>query len=81
MDLRWSLLEYDISATEESLVEKKKENAGTAAIVTHGIYQYVRLPKQFRFEGDRVQIGRWRNGVILTPLPEVVPKPHEAAKS
>ena len=74
MDLRWSLLEYDISATEESLVEKKKENADKHA-------EWMRKAEQFRFEGDRVQIGRWRNGVILTPLPEVVPKPHEAAKS
>ena len=49
-------------------MSEKKETSGRAALVTHGIYQYVRLPKEFRFEGDQVEIKRFRNGVVLKPL-------------
>ena len=48
---------------------KQVEASGTAALVCHGMYQYVRLPQEFRFEGDQVRISKYRNGVILTPLP------------
>jgi len=51
------------------VAKDEDENSNTAALVCHGIYQYVRLPKEFRFEGDRVQIRKYRGGVILTPLP------------
>ena len=50
-------------------MNKKKETAATAALVCHGVYQYVRLPKEFRFAGDEVQISKSRDAVILKPLP------------
>jgi virulence-associated protein VagC len=50
-------------------VNKKKGTSATAALVCHGVYQYVRLPKHFRFAGDKVQISKSRDGVILKPLP------------
>ena len=48
---------------------KKDAQVGTAAVVRHGVYQYVRLPKEFQSEGDQVQISKDRTGVILKPLP------------
>jgi antitoxin VapB len=30
----------------------------------------VRLPKEFRFEGDRVRVSRMGAGVLLEPIPE-----------
>ena len=32
--------------------------------------QAVRLPKEFRFEGDRVRVTRMGAGVLLEPVPE-----------
>ena len=62
-------------------MKKKQEESDVAALVIHGVYQYVRLPKDFRFAGDRVQIERHRNGVILTPLTEeVVPKKRKTVR-
>ena len=63
-------------------MSKKKEISGKAALVTHGMYQYVRLPKEFRFEGDQVEIERFRNGVVLKPLAAtvVVVKPRKTSK-
>ena len=42
--------------------------SGTAKIFKHGRSQAVRLPKEFRFEGDRVRIRRVDQGVLLEPL-------------
>ena len=47
---------------------RKDEIAATAKLVRHGVYQYVRLPKEFQFEGDLVQIRRYQSGVLLLPL-------------
>lgn len=41
---------------------------GTAKLFRNGRSQAVRLPQEFRFEGDRVRIRRIDNGVILEPL-------------
>jgi virulence-associated protein VagC len=49
--------------------KEEREVSATAKLVCHGAYQYVLLPKGFEFEGDRVLIDRYRNGVILKPLP------------
>ncbi len=49
--------------------KEEREVSATAKLVCHGAYQYVHLPKGFEFEGDRVLIDRYRNGVILKPLP------------
>jgi antitoxin VapB len=41
-----------------------------AKIFWSGRSQAVRLPKEFRFEGDEVRIRRHGNAVILEPLSE-----------
>lgn len=39
-----------------------------AKIFRNGRSQAVRLPKEFRFEGDRVRIRRVPEGVLLQPM-------------
>ncbi|MBW7882209.1 MAG: AbrB/MazE/SpoVT family DNA-binding domain-containing protein [Caldilineaceae bacterium] len=39
----------------------------TARLFPNGQSQAVRLPKEFRFEGDRVYIRRLGNAVVLLP--------------
>jgi antitoxin VapB len=39
----------------------------TAKVFKHGNSQAVRLPKEFRFAGDEVQIKRVGAGVLLLP--------------
>lgn len=39
-----------------------------AKIFRNGRSQAVRLPREFRFEGDRVRIRRVGNGVLLEPV-------------
>jgi antitoxin VapB len=41
-----------------------------ARIFWSGRSQAVRLPKEFRFEGDRVRVTRMGAGVLLEPIPE-----------
>ena len=41
----------------------------TARLFLNGRSQAVRLPKEFRFEGDEVYIRREGDDVILTPAP------------
>jgi len=41
---------------------------GVAKLFRNGRSQAVRLPKEFRFEGDRVRIRRTGKGVLLEPL-------------
>jgi len=41
----------------------------TAKLFTHGRSQAVRLPKEFRFAGDKVRVRRVGNGVLLEPVP------------
>jgi len=42
-----------------------------AKLFWNGRSQAVRLPKEFRFEGDRVQVSRMGAGVLIEPLPPV----------
>jgi antitoxin VapB len=42
-----------------------------AKLFWNGRSQAVRLPKEFRFEGDRVRVTRMGAGVLLEPLPSV----------
>lgn len=42
--------------------------ADTAKLFRNGRSQAVRLPKEFRFDGDRVRIRRVPQGVLLEPL-------------
>jgi len=39
----------------------------TAKLFQNGKSQAVRLPKEFRFEGDRVYVKRLGNAVVLLP--------------
>jgi antitoxin VapB len=39
-----------------------------AKLFQNGRSQAVRLPREFRFEGDRVRIRRVGNGVLLEPM-------------
>ncbi|HEV7599424.1 MAG TPA: AbrB/MazE/SpoVT family DNA-binding domain-containing protein [Bradyrhizobium sp.] len=40
----------------------------TAKLFTHGRSQAVRLPKEFRFEGNEVRVTKIGDKVILEPL-------------
>jgi len=42
-----------------------------AKLFQNGRSQAVRLPKEFRFEGDRVRVSRLGAGVFLEPVPLV----------
>lgn len=42
--------------------------AKTARLFRTGGSQAVRLPKEFRFEGDRVRIRRHGDGVLIEPV-------------
>ena len=41
----------------------------TATLFRHGRGQAVRLPPEFRFEGDRVRVRRAGRGVVVEPIP------------
>jgi antitoxin VapB len=52
---------------------KRQDTAGEkriAKLFRNGRSQAVRLPKDFRFEGDRVRVRRVPEGVLLEPLIE-----------
>jgi antitoxin VapB len=46
-------------------------NQMDAKLFWNGRSQAVRLPKQFRFEGDRVRIRRMGSGILLEPVPDM----------
>ena len=52
-------------------VASAKKKAADAKLFWNGRSQAVRLPKEFRFEGDRVRISRMGAGILLEPVPEV----------
>jgi len=41
---------------------------GVAKLFRNGRSQAVRLPREFRFEGDRVSVRRVADGVLLEPM-------------
>lgn len=43
----------------------------SAKLFWNGRSQAVRLPKEFRFEGDRVRVTRMGAGILLEPVAEV----------
>ena len=43
-------------------------DAGVAKLFRNGRSQAVRLPKEFRFSGDRVRIRRVGKSVVLEPM-------------
>ena len=46
----------------------------TAKLFRNGRSQAVRLPREFRFEGDRVRVRRAGRGVLVEPMFEDVAK-------
>ena len=42
-----------------------------AKLFWNGRSQAVRLPKEFRFEGDRVRVTRMGAGILLEPVPRL----------
>ena len=46
------------------------EQPRMAKLFKNGRSQAVRLPKAFRFEGDRVRVSRMGAGILLEPVPE-----------
>ena len=56
-----------------SMAAKTETNAkpANAKLFWNGRSQAVRLPKAFRFEGDRVRVTRMGAGILLEPVPEV----------
>jgi antitoxin VapB len=49
---------------------KLKSGSGEAKLFWNGRSQAVRLPKEFRFEGESVQIRRVEGGVLLEAKPK-----------
>jgi antitoxin VapB len=45
-------------------------NVGIARLFRNGRSQAVRLPREFRFQGDRVRVRRVGSGVLLEPIME-----------
>jgi antitoxin VapB len=52
------------------MTPKTKTKPIDAKLFWNGRSQAVRLPKEFRFEGDRVRIRRMGAGILLEPVPE-----------
>lgn len=49
-------------------MEASVAKTGIAKLFRNGRSQAVRLPKEFRFEGDRVRVRRVPEGVLLQPM-------------
>jgi antitoxin VapB len=49
---------------------RKTPELTDAKLFWNGRSQAVRLPKEFRFEGDRVKVTRFGAGVLLEPVAE-----------
>lgn len=45
-----------------------RDMATTARLFQNGRSQAVRLPREFRFEGDRVRVRRLGKGVLVEPI-------------
>jgi antitoxin VapB len=43
-------------------------NTGVAKLFRNGRSQAVRLPREFRFEGNQVRVRRLADGVLLEPI-------------
>ena len=54
------------------MAEKSQQNSGPveAKLFWNGRSQAVRLPKEFRFEGDSVRIRRVAGGILLESKPK-----------
>jgi len=65
---------FDIYHAEEGLLAPKTrtdlKKSTNARLFWNGRSQAVRLPKEFRFEGDRVRVTRMGAGVLIEPITE-----------
>ena len=50
------------------IYQKRKPMTTTAKLFMNGRSQAVRLPREFRFEGDEVRIRRAGRGVLVEPM-------------
>jgi virulence-associated protein VagC len=67
----WYILVYITYFSEDLSMadsEERSEPGVRAKLFWNGRSQAVRLPKEFRFEGDEVEIRREGNAVILEPV-------------
>lgn len=55
-------------ATQKTKQKTKQKGRRKAKLFINGRSQAVRLPKEFRFDGDEVNIERVGDGVMLTPV-------------
>ena len=51
-----------------SAATTEKVEVSTAKLFRNGRSQAVRLPKEFRFEGEEVRIRRVKRGILLEPM-------------
>ena len=56
-----------MKTTAETNTETKRVLSDTAKLFKNGSSQAVRLPKEYRFEGDKVYIRKEGDRVILSP--------------
>jgi antitoxin VapB len=49
-------------------INKEERVGATAKLFRNGRSQAVRLPREFRFEGDRVRVRRAGRGVLVEPV-------------
>jgi antitoxin VapB len=63
---------HDTDHLEERVPSKAeaKLKSTDAKLFWNGRSQAVRLPKEFRFAGDRVRVTRMGAGVLLEPVPD-----------
>jgi antitoxin VapB len=54
-----------------SIKTEKTRKPVDAKLFWNGRSQAVRLPKEFRFEGDRVRVSRMGAGVLIEPVPAI----------
>jgi antitoxin VapB len=47
------------------------KKSANAKLFWNGRSQAVRLPKEFRFDGDRVRVSRMGAGILLEPVPKI----------
>jgi antitoxin VapB len=71
-ELFWYILLIDIRSEGRMSVKVETDRKRVdAKLFWNGRSQAVRLPKEFRFEGDRVRVSRMGAGVLIEPAPPV----------
>jgi antitoxin VapB len=52
----------------DGIYRRERPMTATAKLFKNGRSQAVRLPREFRFEGDRVRVRRVGRGVLVEPV-------------